>query len=155
MVNGAVLALRPAERNHLLDNFRNGFRLGADSARAGNAPELEYSAVHDLRFFARKKLVLRMDKDERAVAVHNLPRARVVKGNDGKFFRVNIEPDIEFRPVGQRKNTDTLRLLDAGIQDVPELGALVFGIPLAMRITERVNAFIGARFFFVAASAAE
>ena len=43
----------------------------------------------------------------------------------------------------------------ARIEEVPEFGALVLGVPLAMRIAKGVNPFLGARFLFVSAGAAE
>ena len=43
----------------------------------------------------------------------------------------------------------------AAVKEVPQLGALVFGVPLAVAVAMRKEAFLGARLFLVAAGAAE
>src|SRR2546429_8302423 len=44
---------------------------------------------------------------------------------------------------------------DARVEKIPKLRALVFGIPLALRIAKRINALLGAGFFFITPRAAE
>ena len=46
-------------------------------------------------------------------------------------------------------------LVQPGIEEVPQFRPLVLRIPLAVRIAERVDAFLGARFLFVAAGSAD
>ena len=64
-------------------------------------------------------------------------------------------PDVELGPVGEREDADAFAGGDAGVVEVPELGALVLGVPLAGLVAEGEDALLGAGFFFVAACSAE
>ena len=68
---------------------------------------------------------------------------------------MDIQPNVKFRPVGQRENADALALVDPGVEDIPKFGTLVFGIPLAVNVAEGINTLLGARFFLVAARSAK
>src|SRR2546429_1193157 len=154
-LHDALPIFGPSEGDHLFNNLRNGIRLGANRACARNAPERAHAALDPLNFFARQKFVARVDQHDRAVAHDRLAFARVIKRNDGDLFRVDVEPNVEFRPVGQRKNANAFRSFDARVEKIPKLRALVFGIPLALRIAKRINALLGAGFFFITPRAAE
>ncbi len=78
-----------------------------------------------------------------------------VERDDGDLFRVEVEPDVELGPVGEREDADGLAFAEAGVVEAPELGALVLGVPLAGGVAEGVDAFLGAGLFFVAAGSAE
>ena len=64
-------------------------------------------------------------------------------------------PDVEFCPVAQGEDADALALVNAGIVDVPEFGALVLGVPLMELVAEGEDALLGAALFFVAAGTSE
>ncbi len=68
---------------------------------------------------------------------------------------MDVVPDVELGPVGEREDADAFAGVDAGVVEVPELGALVLGVPLAGSVAEGEDAFLGAGFFFVAAGSAE
>ena len=63
------------------------------------------------------------------------------------------------RPVSVQLESGKTRMLspgfDAAVEEVPQLGALILGIPLAAGVAEGEDALLGARFFFVAAGAAD
>ena len=53
VIDGAVFAFGSAERNHLLDDFRQRVGLGANGAGARNATERAHAALHQPRFLRR------------------------------------------------------------------------------------------------------
>ena len=73
----------------------------------------------------------------------------------GYLFQVDVVPDIELSPVGEGEDADAFAGVDARVIDVPQLGALVFGVPLAGTVTEGEDALFGAGFFFIAAGPSE
>ena len=73
----------------------------------------------------------------------------------GIFSSMDVVPDVEFGPVGEREDADAFAGRDAAVVEVPEFGALVLGVPLAGAVAEGEDALLGAGFFFVAARAAE
>ena len=73
----------------------------------------------------------------------------------GMFSSMDVVPDVELGPVGEREDADAFAGIDAAVEEVPELGALVLGVPLAGVVAEGKDALLGARFFFVAACSAE
>src|SRR6185437_14916744 len=90
-----------------------------------------------------------------AAANDHGPQLRIVERDDRNVFAFDVLPDVEFGPVRERKDANVLPLVDPRIVDVPELGALIFGVPLTEFVAEGVNAFLGAGFFLVAARAAK
>ena len=78
-----------------------------------------------------------------------------VEGDDRDLFGVEVEPDVELGPVGEGEDADGFAFAEAGVVEGPELGALVFGVPLAGGVAEAVDALLGAGLFFVAAGSAE
>src|SRR5215475_3618082 len=58
MIDSAVFAFRPPERNHFLDNFWNRVCLGTNCASAWHTPERAHSAAHQLCFFSGQQLIL-------------------------------------------------------------------------------------------------
>ena len=89
------------------------------------------------------------------------PRTSILRGfgeverDDGNLFEMDVVPDVELGPVGEREDADALAGADAAVEEDPQLGALVLRIPLAGAIAEGEDALLGAGFFFVAARAAE
>ncbi|MDT4831032.1 hypothetical protein FQZ97_645210 [compost metagenome] len=63
---------------------------------------------------------------------------------------LDVLPDVQLRPVGDREDAHVLAAMHAGIEQAPQFGALSLGIPLAEFVPERKNAFLGARLFLVA-----
>src|ERR1019366_5226767 len=96
-----------------------------------------------------------LHRDKRSAAYHHGARFGEVERHDGDVLVVYIVPDVELGPVGERKDSDALALIEAAVVEAPELGTLILGVPLAEGVAEAVDALLGARFLFVAAGAAE
>ena len=80
---------------------------------------------------------------------------REIERHHRNVLDVDVVPDVELGPVRERKHADALPWRDAAVQEVPELGALALGIPLALGAAQREHPLLGARLLFVAARAAE
>jgi hypothetical protein len=78
-----------------------------------------------------------------------------VERDHGNVFQIDVVPDVELGPVGEGEDADAFAGGDAGVVEVPEFGALVFGVPLAGFVAEGEDAFLGAGFFFVATGSTE
>ena len=96
-----------------------------------------------------------VDHDHHAVALDDRPLLGEVQRDDRNVFEVDVLPDVELGPVGERKDADAFALVDLGVVEVPQLGPLVLGIPAVELIAEGEDALLGPRLFFVAAGAAE
>jgi len=57
---------------------------------------------------------------------------------------VDVEPDVQFGPIGKWKYANTFAFIEKGVEDVPKLRALVFRVPLAQGIAEGIDALFGA-----------
>ena len=90
-----------------------------------------------------------------SAADEHLARLGEVERDDGNFFEMDVVPDVELGPVGEREDANAFAGADAAVEEVPQLGALVFGVPLAGGVAEGEDALLGAGFFFVAARSAE
>ena len=71
------------------------------------------------------------------------------------MLTLDVLPDIEFGPVGNREHAKVLAGLQAGVKQRPELRALSLGLPLAEAVAVRKDTLLGSGFFFVAARAAD
>ena len=68
---------------------------------------------------------------------------------------MDVLPDIEFRPVRQRKDADAFALVHTAVVKAPQFGSLVLWIPTMIRIAERVDTFLRSRLLFVTTCSAE
>ncbi len=78
-----------------------------------------------------------------------------VEAGQGDLFLADVLPDVHLCPVGDGEDAEVFAFMHAAVEDVPELGTLVFGVPLAEVVAVAEEAFFGACFFFVAAAATE
>src|SRR5882762_5853674 len=99
VVDHAVFTLRAAERNHLLNNFGNRVRFGANRTRARNAAERPHAADDPLLLLAFEDDRVVVDHDDRAVADHDIMLLREIERYDGNFLEVDVKPDVRLRPV--------------------------------------------------------
>ena len=72
-----------------------------------------------------------------------------------ELLAVDVLPDVELGPVGEREHAHVLALADPAVVEVPQLGALVLGVPLAELVAEGEDPLLGAGPLLVAAGAAE
>ena len=78
-----------------------------------------------------------------------------VKRDDGDIFETDVLPDVQLRPVGEREDADAFPLMNTGVVDIPQLRALVLGVPLVEFVAEGEDALFGTALFLVAAGATE
>ena len=130
MIDGAALPFRGRGQEHFLDDLRYGHCTALDrSAKRVTAERPEANRTLR-RYFARTQPKAGVvDHEEQAIALHRWPGRRKIQRYDRYAFEVYVLPDVEFRPVGKRKNTNTLTLELAGVIDIPKFGALIFRIP--------------------------
>ena len=89
------------------------------------------------------------------VAPHDFALVGVVDGGDLELFLRDVHPDVELGPVGDGEDADVLARVDAGVVEVPQFGALVLGVPLAVGVAEAEDALLGPGLLLVAARPAE
>ena len=68
---------------------------------------------------------------------------------------MDVLPDIQLGPVGEREHADALALIDAGIKQAPEFRALAFRVPAMVLVAEGEDALLGTGFFLVTTCATE
>ena len=78
-----------------------------------------------------------------------------VDGGEGDVFALDVHPDVHLGEVGEGEDAEVFAGVFAAVEEVPEFGALVLGVPLAEVVAVGEEALLGAGFLFVAASAAE
>ena len=96
-----------------------------------------------------------IDHDQRAVLLDHLTLGGEVQRHDRDLLQVDVLPDIQLGPIGQREHADRLALLDLAVIDVPQLGTLVLRVPAMLGVAEGIDALLGPRFLFITARATE
>ncbi len=133
---------------------RVGF--GADRAREREAAERAEADDFLALDLAGKQLEARiLGEDQHAVALYDGALLGKIERNDRDLFRLDVAPDVDLGPVGQREGTDALALADHAVIDVPEFRALIARIPAMIGRAEGVDALLGTACLLVAARAAE
>ena len=94
-----------------------------------------------------------LHRDERAAAHQHGPLLGEIQRHDGDVLQVDVLPDVELGPVRERKHAHALARVDAGVEQIPQLGPLVLGVPLAEAVAEGEDALLGAGLLLVAARA--
>ena len=73
-----------------------------------------------------------------------------VNGGNLEFLALDVFPDIHLGPVGEGEDAHVLAGIEPAVVEVPDLGALVLGIPLAEAVAEAEESFLGPRLLLVA-----
>ena len=81
--------------------------------------------------------------------------AREIQRNQRNIFQLDVLPYVELGPVAQGKDTHAFPVVDIGVVQVPQLGALVLGVPLAKLVAHGKKTLFGPGLFLVAPGAAE
>ena len=68
---------------------------------------------------------------------------------------MDILPDIQLGPVGERKDPNTLPRSDTGVVEIPEFRPLILGVPAVAGAAKGKNTFLGPGFFLVTPRASE
>src|SRR5579859_2373947 len=156
VVDRTALPLRGGGQEHLLDDLGERRRRALDRARQRIAAErAEADRAHSRRLPGLQGKALIVHHENEAVALDRRPRRREVQRHDGNLLAMDVLPDIELRPVRDGKHADTLALGLLGVVQMPELGALILGVPAVTRRTEREHPLLRPALLLVAARAAE
>ncbi len=156
MVDQAALALRMAGQQHLLNDLRQGG--GRRAHRPGQRIATQGAEPHalQLRRLARlQRHPLVIDHEQGAIPLDHRPLRRQIQRHDGDVFQVDVLPDVQFGPVGQREHPDALALVDPAVVEVPQFGTLVFRVPAMVAVAEGINPLLGPRALLVAPGAAK
>ena len=70
-----------------------------------------------------------------AITIENFTFVGKIQAGDIYIFHVDVLPYIHFCPVGYRENPEMFAHIFFAVEYIPQLGALVFGIPLSEFIT--------------------
>jgi len=129
----AAPALRDAHRGDLFHD-RSGARGGAfDGPRDGDVSERAEADAQAFDSFGRTQRrvqVLAVGEDQ-PVAPHAVAVVREVEAGQGNAFAVDVGPNVELRPVVQRKHPKVFAGVVVPVEQVPQLGTLVLRIPLS------------------------
>ena len=127
-------------------------RIAPGAGIAAQRPE----AAHDLlRLLAGLQRDRAVERDQLVVPDDHLPLPGEVHRHDRDLLQVDVLPDVELGPVGEREDADGFALVDLGVVEVPQLRPLVLGVPLAELVAEREDALLGPRFLLLAPRPAE
>ena len=136
----------------------SGSVVGVALDRAGERVAAERAEAHLLQLRHLAGLeghALVVDHDHRPVAPDNRPLGRKVQRNDRNTFQIDVQPDVQLRPVGEREDAHRLAAAVPRVVEAPQLGPLVLRVPPVLRRAEREDALLRARALLVAARAAE
>ena len=104
---------------------------------------------------AGARLRHRADGQQHAVALEHLALVGVVEAGQLDALALDVAPDVELGPVRQREDPHVLADAVPRVEDVPQLGALVLGVPLAEVVAQADHALLGPGLLLVAPAAAE
>jgi acetylornithine deacetylase/succinyl-diaminopimelate desuccinylase-like protein len=88
-----------------------------------------------------------------SIASDDLSLVCKVQAGKGNVFALDVLPDIQFCPVADGKDTHVFTRSFQPVVKVPQLRALVLGIPLAEPVAKTEKALFGPRLFLVATGA--
>src|SRR5437764_1065696 len=94
-------------------------------------------------YFAHKREVFERDGQQHAVALEDLALVGEVDRWDLEILAGDVLPHVQLGPVGDGEGPDVLALADAPVEQRPQLGALVLGVPLAEVVAEGEHPLLG------------
>src|SRR6478735_2984842 len=150
---GAALGQRGG--GHLEDDV--GVRAGRGVDRPGARHVTDGAVAHEpgLDRLVVSGLAHRADGEPHAVPVEDLALVGVVERRERDVLTLDVAPDVDLGPVADREDADVLAGTVPGVEEVPQLGALVLRVPLTELVAEADDALLGAGLLLVAAAAAE
>src|SRR5258708_19612204 len=105
VVDHAIAPLREAALDRLADDLGERGRAAFEGARQRIATERAKAHGADLRLLAGlKRHAIVIHHDQGAAALDDRARRRQVTRNDWNPLLVDVEPDVELGPVGERKD---------------------------------------------------
>ena len=111
MINQAVLSFRAPCLFQLLNDVANRRRSRAQGSRAIGATQGPHTTHHCLGNLSRQEWRIVLSRDKRFATNYHLAGFSEVKGNDRDVLGVDVFPDVELSPVGQREYPNAFALL--------------------------------------------
>src|SRR3954447_6745915 len=155
VVRARLAALRDTGRCDLADDLVDCLRVrdhAAGARHVADRPEAHGRGERILALHALDEVGARI---EHPVAAKDLAFVCEVDLRKLELLALDVLPHIELRPVRDREHAHVLALADARVVDVPELGPLRAGVPLAEIVAEREDALLRACALLVAAGSAD
>ena len=133
-----------------------GQRRGLALDRAAERIAAERAEADDANLF-----LLTLKKGHSVVVAHQQDTAPIddlagrgeVQRDDRDLLQMDVLPDVQLGPVAHREYPDRFPLIDPSVVKIPQLRALIFGIPAMGPIPKAKHAFLGTTLLFVATSA--
>src|SRR4051812_24665473 len=155
VVGTGLPTLGDARRGDLADDLVDRLRVGDDAAGARHVADRAEANGGRERILALHPLDVVGGGVEHAVTPEHVALVREVDDRQLELLALDVLPDVELRPVRDREHADVLTLADARVVDVPQLGPLRAGVPLAEVVAEREDALLCAGALLVAARSAD
>ena len=95
------------------------------------------------------------DGKDRIVPDHRIALVSVVEAGKHDAFTIHVHPNVHLGEIGQREDTEIFTCLHPPIEEIPQFGALVLGIPLAEVIAVGKEALFRSGLLFVTTSTAK
>ena len=155
-IDDPALPLRDPGPQQLADDRRQRRRLALDRAGERVAPQRAESHRAQTRaLVGAERQAIVVHHDEAAVALDHRTLGREVQRHDRDVLQVDVLPDVDLGPVGEREHPDGLALVLAGVVEAPQLGPLIARIPAMVRRAEGEAPFLGPALLLVAPGAAD
>ena len=157
LVDDAAVPLGCRRPERLADDLGKRGRRALDGAGQGIAAERPEADRAQLGLLAR--LAAAGDRRRRMISMpsrsDDRPLGGEIERHDRDVLLVDVEPDVELGPVGQREDAEALASPLARIVEPPRLGPLALRVPAMMGVAEREHPLLGPRCLLVAASSAD
>ena len=149
LVVHAPAALGDACRRHLIDDLFQGIGVAFEGPCDGEVAQgSEPNMQHFGRFIRAKVEVVGVGEDLACTTDAHAVMG-VVEGGQIDVLAQDVVPNVEFRPIVEREDTEVLAGGVHAVEEVPQLRTLVFGVPLAEVVAVGKKALLRTCLFFV------
>src|SRR3954469_17757769 len=155
VVGAGLAALGDVRCRDLVHDLVDRRRVAYNTAGARHVADRAEADVRAERLLVREALDELRDRVEHPVAAEHVALVREVDLRELEILARDVLPDVELGPVRDREHPDVLALADACVVEVPQLRALVLGVPAAEVVAEREDPLLRAGPLLVAPRAAE
>src|SRR5579884_561386 len=155
VVGAGLAALGHSRCRDLLHDLLDRRRPRLDASRAGHVADRAEADGGDERILALHALDVRRGRIEHPVAAEDLPLVREIDRRQLELLPRDVLPDVELGPVRDREDAHVLALADSRVVEVPQLGPLRAGVPLAEVVAEGEDPLLRPAPLLVAARAAD
>src|SRR5262249_44593466 len=111
-----------------------GLRFNCAGAR--DAAQGTHPALHGSSVFPRQEANTGLQQQNGISPLNYFALPCEIERDDGNLLRLNVEPDVQLGPVGERENANAVALIMAAVIEVPQCRPLVLGVPLALCVAK-------------------